>query len=111
MDENRAIELLSKWHEIISPQDCDEMLFWLSSWISEKEQDLTNYEGIVAGIRLNLTETHKSVAKADVYLEITRDYQEMRHCERELRRLKSARTNVKRRYEILCNKATNFKRY
>lgn len=63
MDETRAIELLAKWDEIISPQDCDELLFWLSSWISEKEEVLTEDEGRTAQARLVLIEEKGSVAK------------------------------------------------
>ena len=111
MDEKRVIELLAKWDEIIDPTDCDDLIFWLSSWISEKEQDLTEQEGIVAQLRLSYVMQYKSVAKADVCLEVDPVYKEMRSIETELRRLKSARSNVKRRYEILTNRILTNKKY
>ncbi len=111
MDEKRATELLAKWDEIISPLDCDELLFWLSSWLADKEEELTTDEGIVAQQRLALVEAGNSVAKADVILEAGDVYQIMKACERGIRRLKSARNNVRRRYEILIGNNTTFKKY
>lgn len=111
MEEQRAVELLSRWDEIISPQDCDNLLFWISCWIDEIENALTLAEGVVAEKRLKLIEAGNSVAKANVYLEVELDYKIMKDSEKKLRRLKSARSNVKRRYEIITNKLLQNKRY
>jgi hypothetical protein len=105
MEENEAIELLKNWDQIINPVTADELLFWLSSWIVRMEDDLTEADGFLAQKRLQFIETHKSVAKADVHLAVEPEFKLVKQIEKDLRRLKSARGNVKRRYEILVSKA------
>ena len=104
MEESEAIKLLAEWKKINSPQEADNLLFYLSSWISDKEEELTEVDGMVAQARLVLIQEHQSVAKADAYLECSNLYIRMKQIERELRKLKSARSNVNRRYQIITNK-------
>lgn len=67
--------------------------------------------GVIAQEKLKLVmDSEFSVAKANTIIEAGENYRKMKMTENELSRLRSARANVKRRYEILANKALqNFK--
>ena len=104
MEESEAIKLLAEWEKINAPQEADDLLFYLSMWISDTEETLTEMDGRIAQMRLKLIEEKGSVAKADVYLEATTEFATMKDVERSLRKLKSARANVNRRYQIISNK-------
>ncbi len=104
MEEQIAIKLLAEWDKINAPQDADNLLFWLSSWISDEEEHLTELDGQVAQLRLTLITEHGSVAKADAYLEVADLFKDMKKVETTVRRLKSARQNVRRRYDLITNR-------
>ncbi len=104
MEESEAIKLLAEWEKIISPQDCDNLLFWLSHWIDDIEEALTLVEGVVNERRIMLINSHKTVAMADAYLKIDEYYQKRDKLENSLRRYKAARSNVRRRYDLITNR-------
>lgn len=92
---------------IISPVVCDELLFWASSWLGDYEESLSEVDQKVSQRLLTLIDNHRSVAKAKVYLETEDIYLQQQTIERRIRELRSFRSNVKRRYEILTNRILN----
>jgi hypothetical protein len=93
--------------KIISPNVCDELLFWASSYLTDYEESLAEIDLQVAQKRLTFIDTHHSVAKAEAYLEIDDLYLQQKTIERRIRQLKAFKANVRRRYEILTNRLLN----
>lgn len=93
--------------KIISPVVCDELLFWASGYLSDYEESLGEVDQQVSVKRLALLDFHKSVSKADAYLETESIYLQQKTIERRIRELKAFRSNVRRRYEILTNRILN----
>lgn len=103
-DPKDLLEYASNPEKIISPMVCDELLFWASGYLSDYEESLAEVDQQVAQRRLSLIDTHKSVAKAEAYLELDDTYLQQQTIERRIRELKAFKSNVRRRYEILVNK-------
>ena len=92
---------------IISPVVCDDLLFWASSYLSDYEESLAEVDQQVSVKRLALIDLHKSVAKAEAYLETEDLYLQQKTIERRIKQLKAFKSNVRRRYEILTNRILN----
>lgn len=103
------IEEVYNWmrepEKIISPVTADQLLFFVSSFITDYEESLAEVDQKVSQKRLVLIEQYGSVAKADSYLEIEDIYLQQKKIERRIKQLKAFKSNVRRRYEILSNKA------
>lgn len=93
--------------KIISPNVCDELLFWASGYLGDYEESLAEVDLQVAQKRLSLIDTHSSVAKAEAYLETDDIYLQQQAIERRIKQLKAFKANVRRRYEILTNRVLN----
>jgi|GEM_PF-5416536 len=90
---------------LIDPIEVDELIDWVSGWIDELEMDLGVVDQQVSQKRLALIEEHKKVNLAERKLEVEEIYIKQQDIERKIRRLKSARSNLKRRYEIITRQA------
>lgn len=103
------IEEITEWmknpEKIINPVIADELLFFVSSFLTDFEESLAEVDQQVAVKRLELIEKYGSVAKGEVYLEIEDIYLQQQTIERRIRQLKAFKNNVRRRYEILSNRA------
>jgi hypothetical protein len=107
MEESELLDYAKDPTKIISPVVCDELLFWASGYLGDKEETLAEVDLQVAQRRLNLIDTHGSVAKAEAYLEVDDIYLQQKKIERDIRKLKAFKTNVSRRYQILTNRILN----
>ena len=99
-----VLDQLKSPEKLIDPRVVDELLFYVSSWISELEETLNEVDWSVSLKSVELTERYKSVAKARVYLEVDEVYKKQRELEMRIRTLKGFRSNLRRRYEILSTK-------
>src|SRR6185295_19906044 len=104
-DAKDLLEYAKNPEKIISPVVCDELLFWASSWLTDYEESLAEVDQQVAQKRLQLISLHGSVGKGDAYLEVEDIYLQQKTIERRIRELKAFKSNTRRRYEILSNKA------
>ena len=107
MKVEQLLEYAKDPEKIISPITADELLFWASSWLTDYEESLAEVDLQVSQKRLSLIDLHKSVAKAEAYLEIEDIYLQQQKIERRIRELKAFKSNVRRRYEILTNRILN----
>lgn len=92
---------ISEWiknpDKLIDPRVVDELIFWVSAFKDDKEEELAGVDQKVAVKRLDLISQHKSVAKAEAYLEIEEVYKRQKEIERRIRQLSAFRSNLKRR--------------
>lgn len=103
MEFNEVIQAIKEPDKLIDHRVVDELIFWVSSWKDDKEEELVTIDQQVAAKRLELIEVHKSVAKADAFLEVEPIYIQQQNIEFRIKQLASFRSNLKRRYEILTN--------
>ncbi len=107
MELKQLLEYAHDPTKIINPVVCDDLLFWASSWLNDYEESLAEIDQKVAQKRLQLIDTHKSVAKAEAFLEIEEIYLQQQTIERRIKELRAFKSNVRRRYEILTNRILN----
>jgi hypothetical protein len=103
MEFNEVIQWIKEPEKLIDHRVVDELIFYVSSWKDDKEEELVEVDQQVAAKKLELIEIHKSVAKAEAYLEIQPIYKKQQEIEFRIKQLSSFRANLKRRYEILTN--------
>jgi hypothetical protein len=101
MELSEITEWIKNPDKLIDPRVVDELIFWVSSYKDDKEEELVEVDQLVAEKRLRLIEQHKSVAKAEAYLEVEPIKIEQTKIELRIKQLSSFRSNLKRRYEIL----------
>lgn len=104
MEFDEVIALIKEPDKLNDPREIDEILFWVDSWKTDKEEALHQLDYQVANRLLSLIETYKSVAKAKAYLEIEAVFREQKSTELKIKQLASLKANLKRRFEILTNK-------
>lgn len=90
--------------KLIDPREVDELLFWVSSWISDYEETLAEVDLQVAVKEDDLVEKYGTNAKARTKLKVEAIYIRQKEIERRIRQLKAFKSNLRRRYEILTNK-------
>lgn len=98
-----VVEKIKEPEKLIDPRVIDELLFWISSWLTDYEESLSEVDQQVAIKRLDLVEVHKSVAKANAYLEMEDIYLQQQAIERRIRQLKAFKANLRRRFDLLTN--------
>ena len=98
---NEVIQWIKEPEKLIDHKVVDELIFWVSAFKDDKEEELSEVDQQVAAKKLELIEIHKSVAKAEAYLEIQPIYRKQQEIEFRIKQLASFRANLKRRYEIL----------
>lgn len=103
MEFNQVIQWIKEPEKLIDHKVVDELIFYVSSWKDDKEEELVEVDQQVAAKKLELIEIHKSVAKAEAYLEVEPIYLRQQEIEFRIKQLSSFRSNLKRRYEILTN--------
>lgn len=103
MEFNEIIQSIKEPDKLIDHRVVDELIFWVSSWKDDKEEELVTIDQQVAVRKLELIEIHKSVAKAEAYLAVESIYIKQQNIEFRIKQLSSFRANLKRRYEILTN--------
>src|SRR5687767_12385225 len=99
MQFDEVIQRVKEPDKLIDHRVVDELIFWVSAWKDDKEEELLIVDQQVAVKKLELIEVHKSVAKAEAYLEIEPIYQKQQEIEFRIKQLSSFRSNLKRRYE------------
>ncbi|MDQ3816131.1 MAG: hypothetical protein M3362_00385 [Acidobacteriota bacterium] len=104
MELSEITEWIKNPDKLIDPRVVDELIFWVSAWKDDKEEELATVDQQVAEKRLQLIERYKSVAKAEAYLEVEPIKIEQKRIELRIKQLSSFRSNLKRRYEILAQK-------
>lgn len=104
MELKEVIEQLKNPEKLIDYNKVDQLLFWVSSYIAELEEELHETDWSVSLKALELIKEYGSVAKGRVYLEVEEVYRKQRELEMRIRTLKGFRSNLRRRYEILCSK-------
>lgn len=104
MELNEVIQWVKEPEKLIDHRVVDELIFWVSSWKDDKEEELVEVDQQVAIKKLELIEVHKSVAKAEAYLAVEPIYIKQKEIEFRIKQLSSFRANLKRRYEILTDK-------
>jgi hypothetical protein len=90
--------------KLVSPEEVNLLKFYVSSWITDKEEELNEQNYQVAIKRRELLIEHKSVAKADLYLELEPRYLEREKTKLLIKDLRSIRSNLRDRYDVLVNK-------
>lgn len=90
--------------KLVSPEEVNLLKFYVSSWITDKEEELNEQNYRVAVRRRELLIEHKSVAKADLYLELEPVYLEREKTKLTIKELRSLRSNLKDRYDVLVSK-------
>jgi hypothetical protein len=90
--------------KLIDPEMVNLLKFYVSAWITDREEELNEQNYQVAIKRRELLIEHKSVAKADLYLELEPRYLEREKTKLLIKDLRSIRSNLKDRYEVLINK-------
>ncbi len=100
---NEIIQHIKEPEKLIDHRVVDELIFYVSSFKADKEEELVEVDQQVAVKRLQLIEIHKSVAKADTHLAVEPIYIKQQEIEFRIKQLSSFRSNLKRRYEILTN--------
>jgi hypothetical protein len=90
--------------KLIDPEEVNLLKFYISSWITDKEEELNEQNYKVAIKRRELLIEHKSVAKADLYLELEPTYLDREKTKLIIKELRSLRSNLKDRYDVLMNK-------
>lgn len=103
MEFNEVIKWIKEPEKLIDHRVVDEIIFYVSAWKDDKEEELVEVDQQVAARKLELIEIHKSVAKAEAYLEVEPIYKKQQEIEFRIKQLSSFRSNLKRRYEILTN--------
>jgi hypothetical protein len=103
MDFNEVIQWIGEPEKLVDHRVVDELIFWVSAFKDDKEEELVTIDQQVAAKKLELIEIHKSVAKAEAYLAVEPVYIKQQEIEFRIKQLSSFRTNLKRRYEILTN--------
>ena len=98
-----VIEWVKTPDKLIDPRVVDELIFHVSAWKDDYEESLVEVDQQVAVNKLQLIETHKSVAKAEAFLAVEPIYIKQQEIEFRIKQLASFRSNLKRRYEILTN--------
>ncbi len=101
---NEVIQWIKTPDKLIDHRVVDELIFHVSAWKTDKEEELVEIDQRVAAKRLELIEIHKSVAKADAHLAVEPIYIQQQKIEFSIKQLSSFRSNLKRRYEILTDK-------
>jgi hypothetical protein len=90
--------------KLINPEEVNILKFYVSAFITDKEEELNEQNYQVAIKRRELLIEHKSVAKADLYLELEPRYLEREKTKLLIKDLRSIRSNLRDRYEVLSNK-------
>lgn len=101
MQFNEVIQWIKEPEKLIDHKVVDELIFWISAFKDDKEEELSEVDQQVAVKRLELIETHGSVAKADAFLEVEPIYKKQQEIEFRIKQLSSFRSNLKRRYDVL----------
>ncbi len=103
MELKEVLDKIKSPEALIDPREVDELLFWVSSWIGDYEEQLATEDQQVAVKGLDLIEAHGSVAKGQAHLKVEPIYLAMKNTERRIRQLKAFKSNLRRRYDILTN--------
>ena len=90
--------------KLINPEEVNILKFYVSGFITDREELLNEQNYQVAIKRRELLIEHKSVAKADLYLELEPRYLEREKTKLLIKDLRSIRSNLRDRYEVLINK-------
>lgn len=101
MELSDLLAKITKPDELVDPRLIDSLLFWISSYITEAENELQELDYKVAFTRLDLIKEHGSVAKADAFLKVTDAYKEQKTLEHRIRTLKAFKANLRRRFDLL----------
>jgi aminoglycoside phosphotransferase (APT) family kinase protein len=99
-----VLEKIKEPEKLIDPREVDLLLFWVSGWIGDYEEQLAGVDQRVAVKYDSLAEIHGSDAAGKRKLALEPVYTEQREIERRIRQLKAFKSNLRRRYEILTNK-------
>lgn len=87
--------------KLVNPEEVNILKFYVSSWIIDKEEELNKQNYKVAIKRRELLIEYKSVAKADLYLELEPVYLDREKTKLLIKELRSIRSNLKDRYDAL----------
>lgn len=98
-----VLEKIQDPTKLIDFREIDELIFWVSSWISDYEEELGEIDYRVAVKEDELVELHGTNAKAKTKLKLEPVYINQQEKERRIRQLKAFKANLKRRYDILTN--------
>jgi hypothetical protein len=97
-------EKIKSPEKLINPEEVNLLKFYVSAFITDREELLNEQNYQVAIKRRELLIEHKSVAKADLYLELEPRYLEREKTKLLIKDLRSIRSNLRDRFEILSNK-------
>jgi hypothetical protein len=98
------IDAIKEPEKLIDPERVNLLKFYVSAFITDREELLNEQNYQVAIKRRELLIEHKSVAKADLYLELEPRYLEREKTKLLIKDLRSIRSNLRDRYEVLINK-------
>jgi len=101
LTEEQVIEKIKNPEALNDAREIDDMLFWVDSWKTHSEEELHEIDYRVSVKKLELIEQHKSVAKAEAFLEVEEVYREQQRLEMRIKQLAAFKTNLKRRFEVL----------
>lgn len=101
MEQQQVIKLITDIPSLIDVPVIDELIDYVSGWIDDSEIELGEIDQQVSQRRLALIEQHGKVNMAERHLEVEEIYIKQQEVERRIRRLKSVRSNLKRRYEVI----------
>ena len=104
MELNEVLDKIKEPEKLIDPEEVNLLKFYVSAFITDREELLNEQNYMVAVKRRELLIEHKSVAKADLYLELEPRYLEREKTKLLIKDLRSIRSNLKDRYEVLINK-------
>lgn len=101
MTEQEVLDKVKDPLTLNDAREIDDMLFWVDSWKTHSEEELHEADYRVAQKKLQLIEQHKSVAKAEAFLEVEPLYREQQKLEMRIKQFAAIKTNLKRRFELL----------
>lgn len=99
----QVIEKIKDPTNLADYREVDELIFWASGWIGDCEEALAEIDQRVSIKYDELAEKYGTDAAGKRKLKLEPLYLEQTTLERKIRRLKSLKSDLKRRYQILTN--------